>query len=110
MSREGHGRDLGAVDGVTYFLCSAQRKNMEFRLAGRSDRHFLNPFSGFENRPNSRVGGYWAKKFRIDPFLKGSQVSKGQSPLLAQGTDMDKLFTASEVFLSTLFRAAEPKK
>ena len=28
---------------------------MEFRLAGRSDRHFLNPFSGFENRPNSRV-------------------------------------------------------
>ena len=32
------------------FLCSAQRENMEFRLAGQNDRHFLNPFSGFENR------------------------------------------------------------
>ena len=31
-------------------LCSAQRENMEFRLAGQNDRHFLNPFSGFENR------------------------------------------------------------
>ena len=28
---------------------------MEFRLAGQNDRYFLNPFSGFENRQNSRV-------------------------------------------------------
>ena len=28
---------------------------MEFRLVGQNDRHFLNPFSGFENRQNSRV-------------------------------------------------------
>ena len=37
------------------FLCSAQRKNMEFQLTGRSDRHFQAPSAGLENRQNSRV-------------------------------------------------------
>ena len=40
---------------ILIFLCSAQRKNMEFQLTGRSDRYFQAPSAGLENRQNSRV-------------------------------------------------------
>ena len=38
------------------FLCSAQRKNMEFQLTSRIDWYFQAPSAGLENRQNSRVG------------------------------------------------------
>ena len=44
------------------FLCSAQRKNMEFQLTGRSDRYFQAPSAGLENRQNSRVSEKPAEK------------------------------------------------
>ena len=49
-----------------------------------------------------------SRKFRIEPFLKGLQVSKGQSPLLALKTDIHT-FSQLKNVLSRLFRAAKPK-
>ena len=48
------------------------------------------------------------RKFRIEPFLRGLQVSKGQSPLLALKTDIHT-FSRLKNVLSGLFRAAEAK-
>ena len=48
------------------------------------------------------------RKFRIEPCLKGLQVSKGQSPLLALKTDIHT-FSQLKNVLSRLFRAAEAK-
>ena len=53
------------------FLCSAQRKNMEFQLTGRSDRYFQAPSAGLENRQNSRVSE--------KPAEMGNQKSLGQA-------------------------------
>ena len=39
--------------------------HMEFRLPGRNDRYFLNPFSGFENRQNSA----WVRKPDITALM-----------------------------------------
>ena len=54
------------------FLCSAQRKNMEFQLTGRSDRYFQAPSAGLENRQNSRVSE--------NPPEIGSHKSLGSNP------------------------------
>ena len=54
------------------FLCSAQRKNMEFQLTGRSDRYFQAPSAGLENRQNSRVSE--------NPTEIGSHKSLGSNP------------------------------
>ena len=48
------------------------------------------------------------RKVRMEPFLKGLQVSKGQSPLLALKTDIHT-FSQLKNVLSRLFRAAEAK-
>ena len=55
-------------------------------------------------KPSEKRSG----KFRIEPFLKDLQVSKGQSPLLALKTDIHT-FSQLKNVLSGLFRAAEAK-
>ena len=66
-------KDCGCPEGkALIFLCSVQRKNMEFQLTGRSDRYFQAPSAGLENRQNSRVSE--------KPPEIGSHKSLGSNP------------------------------
>ena len=75
------------------FLCFAQRKNMEIFLfvpngIGTKFGFSLHAQIRTEKLPRGCINcSKTVKKFRIEPFLKGAWVSRGQSPRFAPETD-----------------------